>query len=62
MILDALFLLLVTLISTYYSTGWNRPSSVNRSHNHIAFLDAKVSTMYFASVDDKAKIIWRFEN
>ena len=62
MISDASVLSLTTLIFAYYSIGWKTPSSVSRSLNHIASLDAKISARYFAFVDDKPRVVWRFEH
>lgn len=54
--------LLVTLISIYCSIGWSKPSSVNRSFNHIASLEAKVSATYSIFVNDKATVVWHFKS
>lgn len=54
---DASVLSLATLISVYCSAGWNRSSFVNKSLNHVAFLEAKVSATYSTSVNDKATVV-----
>lgn len=59
---DTPVLLLTILISAYCFAGCSRPSFVNRSLNHVASLDAKISAPYSISVNDKAMVVWRFEH
>lgn len=38
------------------------PNSINKSLNYITFLDAKVSTTYFTSFDNKAMFVYYFKH